>query len=66
MNRWDYIFPKENKIIIWGAGKKGIEWFNFLNKIGREVKCFFDIKAQGYIENVPIYKPQKNKDVNCI
>lgn len=66
MNKWNYIFPKDSNIIIWGAGKKGREWLNFLKEINRNVKCFFDIKVQGYLEDIPIYQPQKNSDSNCV
>ena len=66
MNKWNYIFPKSDKIIIWGAGKKGSYWLQFLKERNRCIECFFDIKVEGYINDIPVYKPQKNNDPNCI
>ena len=66
MNKWNYIFPKDEEIIIWGAGKKGREWLQFLQNMDRSVKCIFDIKAQGNLSGVPICKPQTNTNANCV
>ena len=43
-----------------------MKWLKFLKDINRDVKSFFDIKAQGYLNDIPVYKPQKNTDSNCI
>ena len=66
MNKWNYIFPKDSNVIIWGAGKKGLKWLKFLKSIDRNVECFYDIKAQGTLRDIPIYEPHYNDNPNCV
>lgn len=66
MNKWNYIFPRDDSVIIWGAGKKGREWLEFLQRINRKVECFFDLKVKGNINDIPIYTPIKNTFPNSV
>lgn len=47
MRLWDYIFPDDKNIIICGAGKNGRDWLDFLCRLGKNVRFFFDNNAGG-------------------
>lgn len=61
MKVWDYIFPPEKDVIIWGGGAVGREWLEFLKKLDRRVVCFFDVRADvmDVIDGVRVVLPQR-------
>jgi len=63
MKIWDFIFPEGKEIIIWGAGKNGLMWFNTLVSMDKKIKCFFDKNAkQKEVKNgIQCLKPIEQK-----
>lgn len=67
MNIFDYIFPADKEIIIYGAGKRGVCWAELLRQHGKCIKCFLDkCSLGGDVGGVPIMLPKTMPEFNGI
>lgn len=59
------VINKKQKFILYGGGELGDTVSKRVIASGYEVTCFIDLKKEGYINNIPVYKMNENY-IECL
>ena len=51
---WDVVLPPDKRYVVWGAGKNGLEWLDFLARLNRSVVEVIDQNKTGFAGGIKI------------